>query len=600
MQSQANPQGARGETLFKIALVIAVGLIIIRGAVTIAQGTGLDAASNDDLMRMMSVRDWMSGQSWFDMTQYRLIPETGVSMHWSRYIDAGIAAILLPVSLVTSQDMAETIAAVAWPSFLAIALICCAGFGARRLMGPIGGAIAAATVVSYPTLVSGYFLPGRVDHHSVQILLMTIACISIALPDQPGRRGIIAGFAAGLSLVVSLETMFLIAAIGAAHVIDFALGRSGGARRLAGFCATLSVSAVVLFLGQTPPAEWTVPYCDEIALPFLAIACIGSLAGMASLLLPSNLRRPWSILGVVGGVTALGFFVSWPLIGGCVQSPYGNLPEETQNFISNTIMEALPLVAFAQRLPDLAVNTFAMAIVAVGGATCLYLWELRIQKVRPGLIHLLVFAWIGLLASVWQVRQVIIVAAVVPFVLAYFVQYFIDRRLEQPSSSTQMAMYGVLAITLFLPTLVAGVSEVQAAIPGADEPQTNWTNKDDSCNELARLSNLNAIAPSTILTSINVGPALIYATHHAALSAPYHRSNDAIVNGNAFALIDDTAFSRALKEMGARHLIVCENSRYGTEESIGSRLAAGEPVPGYARIDLGGPNLMLFEVVETP
>ena len=40
------------------------------------------------------VRDWMAGQSWFDVVQHRLNPPLGVDMHWSRLVDAPIAAIM--------------------------------------------------------------------------------------------------------------------------------------------------------------------------------------------------------------------------------------------------------------------------------------------------------------------------------------------------------------------------------------------------------------------------------------------------------------------------------------------------------------------------
>jgi len=43
--------------------------------------------STDDAMRLVEVRDLLGGQSWFDLTQYRLAPPEGVRMHWSRLID---------------------------------------------------------------------------------------------------------------------------------------------------------------------------------------------------------------------------------------------------------------------------------------------------------------------------------------------------------------------------------------------------------------------------------------------------------------------------------------------------------------------------------
>jgi hypothetical protein len=41
-------------------------------------------------MRLVEVRDLIAGQGWFDLTQHRLDPP-GVSIHWSRVIDAPLA-----------------------------------------------------------------------------------------------------------------------------------------------------------------------------------------------------------------------------------------------------------------------------------------------------------------------------------------------------------------------------------------------------------------------------------------------------------------------------------------------------------------------------
>ena len=44
----------------------------------------------DDQMRLLQVRDWLAGQSWFDLTQHRLNDPAGVPMHWSRVVDLPI------------------------------------------------------------------------------------------------------------------------------------------------------------------------------------------------------------------------------------------------------------------------------------------------------------------------------------------------------------------------------------------------------------------------------------------------------------------------------------------------------------------------------
>ena len=48
----------------------------------------------DDFMRMVQVLDWTDGQGWSDTVQRRLNPPAGVPMHWSRFADAPLAALI--------------------------------------------------------------------------------------------------------------------------------------------------------------------------------------------------------------------------------------------------------------------------------------------------------------------------------------------------------------------------------------------------------------------------------------------------------------------------------------------------------------------------
>src|SRR3546814_6246980 len=66
--------------------VVAVSLFVSREGIA-----ALDLRDADDLMRLAEVRDLIAGQSWFDVTQYRINPAGGGGpMHWSRFIDAQI------------------------------------------------------------------------------------------------------------------------------------------------------------------------------------------------------------------------------------------------------------------------------------------------------------------------------------------------------------------------------------------------------------------------------------------------------------------------------------------------------------------------------
>src|ERR1700733_1318490 len=49
-------------------------------------------SDTDDATRLVQVHDFLAGQGWFDLTQYRIDPPDGLLMHWSRLVDVPIAA----------------------------------------------------------------------------------------------------------------------------------------------------------------------------------------------------------------------------------------------------------------------------------------------------------------------------------------------------------------------------------------------------------------------------------------------------------------------------------------------------------------------------
>ena len=71
-----------------LACLAGVLAIVVAKAVIVSMKLDGDLATlgNDSAMRLLLVQNWLGGQGWFDMVEYRLMPPEGVLMHWSRYI----------------------------------------------------------------------------------------------------------------------------------------------------------------------------------------------------------------------------------------------------------------------------------------------------------------------------------------------------------------------------------------------------------------------------------------------------------------------------------------------------------------------------------
>ena len=75
-----------------------IGYSVILAAVLLVMklpgATDYVGPDNDDGMRLVEVRDFLAGQGWFDLMQYRLGLDGGTLMHWSRLIDLPIASLI--------------------------------------------------------------------------------------------------------------------------------------------------------------------------------------------------------------------------------------------------------------------------------------------------------------------------------------------------------------------------------------------------------------------------------------------------------------------------------------------------------------------------
>ena len=163
-----------------LAATLVVAAVAAIGGFKSLDGT----ADNDSLLRLVEVRDLIAGQGWFDLHQYRMGLDGGFLMHWSRLVDAPIAAIILVVTAVTgSQAAGETAALIAWPFLLyALALYLLLRIG-RLVAGE--EAMFPLTFIGGTTLYyTGIFAPGAIDHHNIQLVLM-LAMVMFLL--QAGR-----------------------------------------------------------------------------------------------------------------------------------------------------------------------------------------------------------------------------------------------------------------------------------------------------------------------------------------------------------------------------------------------------------------------------
>ncbi|WP_246687070.1 hypothetical protein [Mesorhizobium sp. M3A.F.Ca.ET.201.01.1.1] len=167
-------------------LALLAALVVL----TVSAATGFrplaDAGNNDNLLRLVEVRDLLNGQGWFDLHQYRMGPEGGFVMHWSRLVDVPIATLIMAAYALTgSMPLAEAVAQVLWPALLLLATLFFTARAARNFAG--GGAVLPSVVIGAAAYnFVGIYWPAALDHHNVQLML-TMASLALLL-EAPAQR----------------------------------------------------------------------------------------------------------------------------------------------------------------------------------------------------------------------------------------------------------------------------------------------------------------------------------------------------------------------------------------------------------------------------
>lgn len=252
----------------------------------------------DDELRLQQVRDLLAGQSWFDLHNYRIDAYGGgVLMHWSRLIDAPIAALIALLRPLLGQGGAEHAALIAIPALTLLAIMALVGWlAARTLPRAAQGFALLALALAAPVMVQ--VLPLRIDHHGWQIALALLAMAGLHLPDAR-RGGWLTGGALAAWMAISFEGLPLSAWI-VAMLALWTLYDMRERARLAATMQALAAVSAVLFLATRGLAD-PVNHCDAIAPVHLALFGWGALA----ITLPIALR-PGSRPALIAGLAAAG------------------------------------------------------------------------------------------------------------------------------------------------------------------------------------------------------------------------------------------------------------------------------------------------------
>ena len=462
----------------------------------------------DDVMRLLQVRDWIGGQSWFDVTQYRVNPPDGVPMHWSRLVDIPIAAVILLLRPFAGEQGAETAALVAVPLItLGVAMLLVQRVGLKLMNS--GPALAAAIATPFSLGGLKQMRPMRIDHHGWQIV-MALTGLLAALDPRPRRSGIIAGAAMAVWMNISMEGLPFAAAFGALFAWQW-LADPAASERLKAYLFALAASSLLLFGLAHWPSTWMHQPHDVITPAYLA-AFAAAAAVCAAAVRPGvgqlRARLIWmAVTGVVAIAAAFAVDPHW-LVG-----PFGSLDPVVRQFWYDRVDEGLPV--WQAEWAESATGLAQPLVGLVGAAFAL----LRSSSPQRKLWAIYTFVLFVLTLGGVFVMRTETTASVVALPGTAFLCALALRRARNSSLMPARVVGSAAALCIMTPAYAVPLS-VSSVDPRFETAARAW----GDCMAKSEVDRLRALPTGYIAAPLDITPAILLETRHRALATGHHRN----------------------------------------------------------------------------
>ena len=588
-----------------------LAMVIIIFMMALAKGQFGDIGQdNDDVMRLVQIRDFLAGQSWFDTNQDRLGLVGGTDMHWSRIPDIPIIILTFVFDIFTDRESALQWAFTVWPPLSALILVFAMACGARYWThmyadNPEGGnKTYVFTLVLLGFFVFSFyrFSPGAIDHHNVQMGLVALAMGCALDPKARFLTFALSGFVTALSLAIGVEVYIFAAIICVFIALNWAVCGESVAHGTQGFGLGLVAGLLLAFFGTVAPDEYGVVACDALSLITLSAGVVGGIGlALAARLLP-NKRFKVRVIGLatLGGVCLVVLSRQAPQ---CLANPLSALPDDINRLWLSNISEATPL--------SLSMKNAAMEIPYILGAPvlgfvilCRYFWMSRKWSSHV-LVFMLLMGALGLTFYQKRFSPFAYVVAILP--LAGWVSRVYERgaaavRAHQGDTSapSNVAYIGALALSIPLMWAIPGLmlTEDNSAAASA---------KTSPCYSADVMDALYALPTGLIAATSNGGAPILQFTKHRSLSGNYHRNIAGITAQIKLATASPDDAAQLLRQYNIDYVHFCrptaETENLVTENPDGlyGALKAGN-VPSYlvpAVPDIDDGAVSIYRVVSS-
>ena len=498
----------------------------------------------DDQLRLVQLRDFLGGQSWFDTTQYRMNAPEGAPMHWSRLIELPLALVVIIATPLLGPERAEMAAGIIVPMF-------CLG-GIAFLLAQVAGKIAgrpAAMAACLLALIAPAMLiqlrPMRIDHHGWQIFGAVLGFASLYWTDTR-RAGLVLGAALAVWVHISLEgapmTLAFFLLLGWRWITDADEGK-----RLIWTLVSFAGGSFLLFFGTQGAGLAATQYCDTVSP-----AHIWGILTATAILLPALFASPQHRLARFGltifaGASALA--VLFWLIPQCSAGAFGDLDPIVRSYWYANIREGLPVWEQKLQAAVSLVTPLIVAVIAFGVS-----WRLVAPEKRSALATAGFFLIYSSLLSLLVFRTVSVATAFTIVPVAICLATAVQTYRTEPRLLFRLSLVPV-AIALLASGIIAGA--VVASIPTRTSAKSVVSTQ--ACESIASVASLAQLPKANIVAPLNMGPAILMTTKHSVLASNYHRNQKALRDQIDLFRSPPASAKLIVERRAITHLVSCPN-----------------------------------------
>ena len=519
----------------------------------------------DDQMRLLEVRDWLAGQSWWDVTQYRMNLPEGGPMHWSRLVDVPIAAAILLLEPFVGIALAEHITAALLPLLTLGVILMFYAATARRLFGPIAALVAASLFITIlPAVVQ--VRPMRIDHHGWQLALFFVATLNLFDRRSPIRAAVIIGAALALWIEISVEGLpFAILMMGVLGLRWLMAGhgkdREADNYALPVALISLALTGVACF-GLTEGWSNAANYCDSLSpfhiAAFVAAAVLVTVGTVIKTKLSGNAAMAVEVIAACAAGIA-GISLVLYVAPQCAGDAFSQLDPLVREYWFNRGLEGLPLWSVR---PSVVIQEIAGL---VGGGIGLIYILLRYKTLagQDKIALTLLFVGSAIIGSF--VSRTTVYALCLGTVMLAAVLIDVFAKVESLNNIPARMGVRICAMLLAVPSIVGQntMDRVEArdiVNPHNKTASSTFHRAAYLCQRLSAAHGLERLPKSVLMVGLDTGPAILLATSHSVIATGHHRNATAMVDVIRTFTGSPEQAERIIRLRKAGYLVMCDGS----------------------------------------